>query len=107
MSGITIWPKYDSGSYAMRPTTCCSPHLPRYTVLTGSTARAVATRSSALCLRPLTMRRPSIFPTTKIKLPYTKEGAQRGALYILRAQSLSKTEGAGWLMEELRLPQIL
>lgn len=39
------------------------------------------------------MRRPSIFPTTKIRLPCTKEGAHRGALYILSAQSLSKTEG--------------
>lgn len=49
-------------------------YLPRYTVLTGSTARAVATRSSALCLRPLTMSRPSIFPTTKIRLPCDEGG---------------------------------
>lgn len=56
----------------------CSSHLPRYTVLTGSTARAVATRSSALCLRPLTMSRPSILPTTKIRLPYTKQRTHTG-----------------------------
>lgn len=87
--------------------TWCSPHLPRYTVLTGSTARAVATRSSALCRRPLTMSRPSIFPTTKIRLPYTKQGTHRGAHYTPSIQTHSKTETAGWFTAELKLPQML
>ncbi len=50
-----------------------NPHLPLYTVLTGSTASAVATRSSALWRRPLTISKPSFFPTTNIKLPYWRK----------------------------------
>lgn len=46
-----------------------NPHLPLYTVLTGSTASAVATRSSALWRRPLTISKPSFLPTTNIRLP--------------------------------------
>lgn len=84
----------------------CSPHLPRYTVFTGSTARAVATRSSALCLRPLTMTRPSIFPTTKIRLPYTKQGTHRGDHYALSVHIDSKTERAGRSIGELKLRQM-
>lgn len=78
----------------------CSPHRPRYTVLTGSTARAVATRSSALCLRPLTMSSPSIFPTTKIRLPYEKQGV-RDTSEPLRQRDQDA------LQEELKLPQML
>lgn len=46
----------------------CS-HLPLYTNFMGSTASAVATISSALCLRPLTTIRPSIFPDTNTSPP--------------------------------------
>lgn len=74
--------------YCMRRNLTC-PHLPRYTVFTGSTARAVATRSSALCLRPLTMSSPSIFPTTKIRLPWERPGE---TFIILRAHRPSETD---------------
>ncbi len=43
-------------------------YLPLYTNFMGSTASAVATTSSALCLRPLTTISPSIFPTTNTRL---------------------------------------
>lgn len=44
-------------------------HLPLYTNFMGSTASAVATMSSALCLRPLTTMSPSILPTTNTRPP--------------------------------------
>lgn len=44
-------------------------HLPLYTNFIGSTANAVATMSSALCLRPLTMMSPSILPVMKMRPP--------------------------------------
>lgn len=45
-------------------------YLPLYTNFMGSTASAVATTSSALCLRPLTTISPSILPTTNTRLSW-------------------------------------
>lgn len=45
-------------------------YLPLYTNFMGSTASAVATTSSALCLLPLTTISPSILPTTNTRLSW-------------------------------------
>ncbi|KAF3860389.1 hypothetical protein F7725_000644 [Dissostichus mawsoni] len=54
----------------------CHNHYPLIIehVLTGSTASAVATRSSALWRRPLTISSPSNFPTTNTRLPCGANG---------------------------------
>lgn len=53
-------------------------YLPLYTNFMGSTANAVATTSSALCLRPLTTISPSIFPTTNTRLSWWGKKAHTG-----------------------------
>lgn len=62
--------RYDSLQGLKFNSECFFFYLPLYTNFIGSTASAVATTSSALCLRPLTTISPSIFPTTNTRLSW-------------------------------------